>query len=207
MPNPQSEIEEVTKDFEILYPQFNTSNLNRISIIRFGDPYVAPGTCAVCVSTLSPEKYFVDLGITVDDIGALYICNLCMASTLEAMKAITVDNPQFVKLFNGYTNAVAEVGRLRLELKKTEDKVRNGVIVDLRNYLGSRIGHSPGSITMENVQKSTVEVTEPVNSGADSSQRGSKSNGSTNRSNDEQRSTDIFDLADLEKLDFDTFSI
>lgn len=199
-----NEIQAATSDFEVLYPSIGVDNLGRVKLVRFGEEYSAPGTCAVCVCTLSPDKFFVDLGLTIDDIGAVYLCNICMAETIKVMRCISVDGPEFTKLFNGYTNAVAEVGRLRLELKRTEDKIRHDILADLRNYLGDghRLSYVVDSGVMADVSTSDDKVNESINSGATASQPGTSSDGQVNRLNSQQGSTGVFDLADLENLKF-----
>lgn len=199
-----NEIQEATSDFEVLYPSIGVDNLGRVKLVRFGEEYSAPGTCAVCVCTLSPDKFFVDLGLTIDDIGAVYLCNICMAETIKVMRCISVDGPEFTKLFNGYTNAVAEVGRLRLELKRTEDKIRHDILADLRNYLGDghRLSYVVGSGVMANVPTVDDPITESIDSGTAAPQPGTDSNGPINRPSSEQGSAGVFDLTDLENLKF-----
>lgn len=212
-------VEEVTKDFEVTYPVLSVDNLGRVKLVRFGDEYSAPGTCAVCMCTLSPDKVFVDLGLTVDDIGALYLCNVCMDETLKVMRAIPVDGPEFTKLFNNYTRAVAEIGRLRLEINKTQDKVRNELLADLQYYLGDRYksGNSTNPGTVADASENTEQTNAFVNgnraetqSGTGSSrlidEAGTGTNYSATEPSTQQGSTKLFDLTELDKLDFNNFN-
>lgn len=199
--------EALTKDFEVLYPDIQAAQTtDRIRVIRFGDPYSAPGTCVVCRSTLTPGKEFVDLGLDIEFYGAIYIDTICLDQVFKLCRYISVDSEYHTKLFAGYKNAVAEVGKLRQELVTVKTEVVENVISRISDYMRDlNAGDLANSFVMASISETSNQVIEHVSSGTAEAFSDDNETGSTNGSSHEQGSPDIFDLTDIEGFKFTEF--
>lgn len=84
---PEDRIEEV---FEIDAAKVTEENpQSRFRVVD--TPTLAPGTCILCKSSGGDGRQFVDLGIQVTWVGALYFCTFCVT---EAAKLLGLENMQ-----------------------------------------------------------------------------------------------------------------
>lgn len=123
----------MSSSFEVTYPKIKVDINGKIKLIRFGDPYAAPGSCIICGVTLDQGKYFIDFGMNIEFHGAVYFCNVCIAQAME--------------VFGYYHESSVEWRRLNMnnvqlsrEKEVLENRVRElegyrNVINDLSNLL------------------------------------------------------------------------
>lgn len=104
-------------------------------------PAGPPGKCLVCGAGADPERKWIDFGVTIDLLGAVYICNFCIAEVANALNFATAEQT---------SKMLQDIATLTTAL---------GEVSDERNHLRSAIEHLnaagiPVSISLDESESS-----------------------------------------------------
>jgi len=146
---------------------------------------VAPGTCILCGSSGGDGRKFVDFGMQIDWIGAIYFCTECFG---EVSRAI------------GYI-PVAEFDAINKEIKSVQAAAdihayQNKRLMDALGIIFSELGRKPESID-DYIDRVMASVAEPSESEG-ASKISADGESTTGESSDVEGSDDLFDDSDFE---------
>jgi hypothetical protein len=142
--DPEPETEPVKGDIDVEAVQRENPN-SRFTVVD--TPTLAPGTCILCKSPGGEGRQFIDLGIQVTWVGALYFCTFCIieAATLIGMVANTWSLAE--------ENLQAEISAGDDRWVKAQEEIRAAMVL-LR-------GHLAGDCCTHDVPVAESEVPEP----------------------------------------------
>jgi hypothetical protein len=81
------------------------------------NPAAPPGKCAVCGNGADKERQWIDFGVTIDFVGALYICSICITEVANALNFSTPSQTsQMLIKIDDLTTALRRVDRERESL-------------------------------------------------------------------------------------------
>lgn len=170
------------------YADLASSKFNILSA-----PEQLPGVCSVCGTSRNDDRQYVDFGLTVDMIGVIYFCTMCIQELCNRMGCLTPEQSRHLE--DQLDAARQEI----LSFQKEKAAVDN-VISTLRStgLFSDSVDPYP-DVTTETILESTNLSQQDI---VRSEPEASRSNSKSKQSNSKQRSNDLSATTDDDFSDF-----
>ena len=159
-------------------------------------PVEAPGVCAICGTSRSDDRDYVDFGLFVEYVGKIYFCSFCVTELTNRMGCLTPD--QSKQLEDQLDAAKQEILSFQKEKAAVDDAIRT-----LRNT-GLFDSLSDGFTDPTAFLNTKAESEDTGNSGKSKS-KPTRSNSKAEQSDPKQGSDDLSTTASNELTEFDGF--
>jgi hypothetical protein len=105
-------------------PDISYREASRIRVLEA--PRMHPGTCVVCGAARTDDREYVDFGLDIDFVGAIYFCTLCMQEVMNHLGCLTKEQSEALEQEND---------RLRMHILqfKTKEAALDDAISKLRS--------------------------------------------------------------------------
>lgn len=89
-------------------------------------PRLSPGDCVMCGASRTDDRDYVDIGLTVDFVGVIYFCTICMTEVANRLGCLM---PEQTKKLEDELDAA----QMRILEFETKDQAFNDAIGTIRN--------------------------------------------------------------------------
>lgn|SRR5678815_4240548 len=192
--------------FEVTYPKLETSQNDRVKLVKPGDVVTPPAKCIVCGGIMTNGKVLIDFGFYIQHYGNVQFCNICFGQAATAFGYIDTESPKYKKLLADTRAVVQQAKDLADENEILRDYER---IVETIRDSGSLSNSYIGTVPLGSSSEvtATVEIPERgarqnIGIAKNSSNDGTRASSAAIKPNTKSgpthvRSATEFDLSDI----------